>query len=449
MVLALSILKDEHIYTVSSLSQSLKKTVETSFQHIKVKGEVSSYKCHTSGHHYFTLKDQESVLDGVAWRGTPFKVQICDGMEVIATGKLTTYPGRSKYQMIVTHIEPSGEGALLKILQDRIQKLKEEGLFDRKRPLPKFPKRIGIITSPTGAVIQDMLHRIEARYPCHVMLWPVLVQGVGAKEQICQAIEGFNQMEIDQKPDVLIIARGGGSLEDLWTFNEEDVARATFASLIPTISAVGHETDTTLIDFVSDQRAPTPTAAAEIITPDRQVLRSTVNVLGKRLDQSYSNIVKTKRDYFLHLSKRLPDVSRWLQQKNDDLSLKEHRLQLAMNQMMKYLKQSVDKTIIPSPIKMYQHKKDILSRYDVTSLYQRHIKNLTQHLSLQCAFLDQHNVFHILKKGFCIIKYKNNVIDPMSLEGAQHVDLDVQSYTGHCKIKGNVECIPGPMHENL
>ena len=241
------------IFSVTELSNHLKRVVENQFSNVRVRGEISGYKLHGSGHAYFALRDADCVLDAVMWRGTRTTALMQDGLEVIATGKLTTYGGRSKYQMTISHVEAAGQGALLKILQDRKIKLQKEGLFDRKRELPKFPELIGVVTSPTGAVIRDILHRLKDRFPCNVLLWPVIVQGPGASAQIAAAIEGFNKLS--NRPDVLIVARGGGSLEDLWSFNEEIVVRAAANSDIPIISAVGHETDTTLIDFASDKRA--------------------------------------------------------------------------------------------------------------------------------------------------------------------------------------------------
>ena len=280
-------------FTVSEFSSLFKKMVETSFQKIRIKGEISGLKHHSSGHMYFAIKDENAVIDGVCWRGSASKLGFKpeEGMELICTGRITTYPGRSKYQMVVEAMEVSGVGTLLKLLEERKKKLAAEGLFDpsHKKELPFLPKVIGVITSPTGAVIRDIMHRLDDRYPTHVLLWPVLVQGDGAADQIAAAIEGFNTQFIGTstapRPDLIIVARGGGSVEDLWCFNEENVARAVFASDIPIISAVGHETDTTLVDYVSDKRAPTPTAAAEMAVPVRLDLISYAQDLGNRTTQ--------------------------------------------------------------------------------------------------------------------------------------------------------------------
>ena len=273
--------------SVSELSTALKRTVENAFDHVRVRGEISGFKRVGSGHCYFTLKDESACIDAVIWRGnaSALRFQPEDGIEVVATGKLTTYPARSRYQIVVERLELAGQGALMALLDKRKRALAAEGLFDqaRKRRLPFAPRSIGVVTSPTGAVIRDILHRLEDRFPCHVRLWPVPVQGEGAAAQIAAAIRGFNALA--DPPDLLIVARGGGSIEDLWAFNEEEVVRAVAASAIPVISAVGHETDTSLCDFAADVRAPTPTAAAEIAVPVRSELLGQVRDLGRRSER--------------------------------------------------------------------------------------------------------------------------------------------------------------------
>jgi exodeoxyribonuclease VII large subunit len=301
-------------YTVTEVSLALKKMVETTYSRVRVKGEISGLKKHTSGHVYFALKDQDAVLDAVCWRGSygALSINPQEGMEVIATGRLTTYPGRSKYQIVVDAMELAGEGALLKLLEELKRKLAAEGLFDesRKRPLPYLPRTIGIVTSPTGAVIRDMLHRIEDRFPTHIILWPVAVQGEGAATQVAEAVRGFNKME--NKPELLIVARGGGSLEDLWAFNEEVVVRAVAASEIPVISAVGHETDVTLIDFASDKRAPTPTAAAEFAVPVRGPLAQILMQFGAQLTGRIQNQFSLLDSRLDALRRGLPPLGSWI-----------------------------------------------------------------------------------------------------------------------------------------
>src|SRR3954468_2836044 len=289
-------------YTVSELSQALKRAIEDGFGFVRVRGEVSGWKRHASGHCYFALKDSDSVLDAVCWRGTASRLDVRpeDGMEIICSGKLTTYAGRSKYKLVVERIELAGVGALLKLLEERRQLLMAEGLFaaERKKKLPFLPEVIGIVTSPTGAVIRDILHRLADRFPRRVLLWPVAVQGEGAAAQITAAIEGFNRIEaggLVPRPDLLIVARGGGSIEDLMAFNEEIVVRAAAASLIPLISAVGHETDTTLIDHASDRRAPTPTAAAEMAVPVRLDLIGELGGRAARLAGGLSRLLTESR----------------------------------------------------------------------------------------------------------------------------------------------------------
>lgn len=266
--------------TVTELSAELKRTVEDKFPYVRLRGEVMNYRGpHSSGHVYFCLKDAGARIDAIIWKGNfqRLKFKPEEGLEIVATGKVTTYPGKSSYQIVIDALEPAGAGALMALLEERKKKLKAEGLFDeaRKRPLPYLPRVIGVVTSPTGAVIRDILHRLTDRFPRQVLLWPVRVQGETCAAEVASAIAGFNALTPGgaiPRPDVLIVARGGGSLEDLWGFNEEIVARAAAASAIPLVSAVGHETDFTLIDFVSDRRAPTPTAAAEIVVPVRAEL---------------------------------------------------------------------------------------------------------------------------------------------------------------------------------
>jgi exodeoxyribonuclease VII large subunit len=286
--------------TVTELSGALKRAVEDAFGNVRVRGEISGFKRHGSGHCYFTLKDENACIDAVIWRSNAGALAFLpeDGAEVIATGKLTTYPGRSKYQIVIERMEIAGEGALLALLEKRRNALAAEGLFapERKRKLPFLPRVIGVVTSPTGAVIRDILHRLEDRCPTHVILWPVPVQGEGASAKIAAAIRALPSIE--PKPDLLIVARGGGSIEDLWPFNEEEVVRAAADSPIPLISAVGHETDTTLIDHAADRRAPTPTAAAEIAVPVRTELFAQLGELSHRAQQCLARRAERSRERF-------------------------------------------------------------------------------------------------------------------------------------------------------
>ncbi len=313
-------------YTVSELSGALKRTVEDAFGNVRVRGEISGFKRHASGHCYLTLKDDRACMDGVIWKGCANMLRFRpeDGIEVIATGKLTTFAGRSKYQLVIDALELAGAGALMALLDKRRQALAAEGLFDiaAKRRLPFLPRTIGVVTSPTGAVIRDILHRLRDRCPTHVVVWPVAVQGDAAAGQVAAAIGGFNAMPAATRPDLLIVARGGGSIEDLWAFNEEIVVRAIAASVIPTISAVGHETDTTLADHAADVRAPTPTAAAEIAVPVRGELLAHVAELSGRTRRCVRRAHERAADRLADAGRRLPepaDILGGQRQRLDDL----------------------------------------------------------------------------------------------------------------------------------
>lgn len=307
-------------FTVSELSSALRRTVEDAYGHVRVRGEISGFKGpHSSGHCYFALKDDSAKIEAVIWKFVHsrmrFKPQ--EGLEVIATGKLTTYPGSSKYQIVIEALEPAGVGALMALMEERKKKLAGEGLFDeaRKQLLPWLPEVIGVVTSPTGAVIRDILHRLEDRFPRRVLVWPVKVQGEGSAEQIAGAIRGFNALPEDgriPRPDLLIVARGGGSLEDLWSFNEEIVVRAAAESMIPLISAVGHETDITLIDFAADKRAPTPTAAAEMAVPVRAELFVEVAALARRAMLCWQRGHESRRNELRAAARAFPGLGELL-----------------------------------------------------------------------------------------------------------------------------------------
>lgn len=304
-------------FTVSELSAALKRTVEDAYGFVRVRGEVSGYRGpHSSGHCYFALKDENAKIDAVVWRGVFSKLRFKpeEGMEVIASGRLTTYPGRSSYQIVIEALEPAGAGALMALLEERKRKLAAEGLFDpaRKRPLPYLPDVIGVITSPTGAVIRDILHRLADRFPRHVLVWPVRVQGETSAAEVTVALNGFNALAAGgaiARPDLIIVARGGGSIEELWGFNDEAVVRAVAASTIPVISAVGHETDWTLIDLVADVRAPTPTAAAEMAVPVRSELLATLDELARRRVRAGVRLIEERRQTLRSAQRGLPRLA--------------------------------------------------------------------------------------------------------------------------------------------
>jgi exodeoxyribonuclease VII large subunit len=338
-------------YTVSELARALKRSIEENFAYVRVRGEISGFKRHGSGHWYLSLKDSDAVIDAVCWRMTAMRLGIKpeDGMEVLCTGRLTTFPGRSKYQLVIDTMELAGVGALLKLLEERRKRLAAEGLFaaERKKKLPFLPEVIGIVTSPTGAVIRDILHRLADRFPRHVLLWPVAVQGEGAAAQVAAAINGFNSLSADgpvPRPQLIIIARGGGSLEDLMAFNEEIVVRAAAASAIPLISAVGHETDTTLIDHASDRRAPTPTAAAEIAVPVRLDLVAELANKSARLSGSLSRLFDQRRLNLAGLARGLPDPQDLLGAAAQRLDDRSERLRLAADRHLGAARQWLDLT---------------------------------------------------------------------------------------------------------
>ncbi len=320
--------------SISELAFALKRTLEDRFGHVRLRGEISKVNRHASGHVYLTLKDDKASLDGVVWKGQVrgLSMQPETGLEVIVTGKITSYPARSSYQIVIDSMEAAGAGALLAQLERLKAKLRDEGLFEpgRKGALPRYPRVIGVITSPTGAVIRDILHRIRERWPCHVLVWPVVVQGEVAARQVAAAIRGFEALPAAgpiPRPDVLVVARGGGSVEDLWPFNDEELARTVAACSIPLVSAVGHETDTTLIDFVSDRRAPTPTGAAEILTPVRAELVATLADLERRRLQGAARLIEDRRT-------RLRATARGLPKRPEDLlGLARQRLDHASSRL--------------------------------------------------------------------------------------------------------------------
>lgn len=327
-------------FSVSELSGAVKRVVEGAFDHVRVRGEVGRVSRPRSGHLYLDLKDDRAVLAAVCWKGVAARLEVQpeEGMEVVATGRLTTFPGQSRYQLVIDNIAPAGIGALMAMLEKRKAALAAEGLFaaDRKRPLPYIPRSIGVITSPSGAVIRDILHRLAERFPMPVHVWPVAVQGKGSAEQVAAAIHGFNALPANgpiRRPDVLIVARGGGSVEDLWGFNEEIVVRAAADSQIPLISAVGHETDTTLIDFASDRRAPTPTAAAEMAVPVRAELIARLAELEERRTSAMTRMRRDRAQRLADLARAMPRPAELLAERRQRLDYTGERLPRALRQV--------------------------------------------------------------------------------------------------------------------
>lgn len=428
--------------SVGALSQAIKRTLEGDFGHVRVRGEISGAKRAASGHWYFRLKDDKAVIDSVCWRGVAGRLTTIpeDGLEVIATGRVTTYEGRSVYQLIVEALEPAGAGALLKLLEERRKKLATEGLFenDRKQVLPYLPGVIGVVTSPTGAVIRDILHRLADRFPRRVLVWPVRVQGKGAPEEVAAAIRGFNTLEGVLRPDVLIVARGGGSLEDLWAFNEEIVVRAAAESHIPLISAIGHETDTTLIDYASDRRAPTPTAAAEIAVPVRSDLIGETRRLGLRLAEAADRTVGQRQERLVGIARGLPQPARLVEAATQRLDDWGERLGLALRTGIERRQNHTARlnAALPSPMRQIEAKTDGLQqrtaalnratarafqgkahgleRLDparrLAAASRRKLGDSAAHLAQAASLLDSYSYEKTLERGFVLVRAGQSVI---------------------------------------
>lgn len=406
-------------YTVTELSGALKRSVEDQFGFVRVRAELSGVKRAASGHLYFALKDDTSVLDGVCWRGQAQRLSFEpeDGLEVVCSGKLTTYAARSKYQMVVDSMEPAGAGALMALLEERKKKLGAEGLFaeDRKQAIPFLPKIIGVVTSPTGAVIRDILHRLNDRFPRHVIVWPVKVQGQGAAKEIAAAIEGFNAIDGLSgvpRPDVLIVARGGGSIEDLWSFNEEEVVRAAANSAIPLISAVGHETDTTLIDYASDLRAPTPTGAAEMTVPVREELALGVGDLARRLHLQKGVITQSRREMVDSLARALPtpaDLVGLSQQKFDDLSERLPKALFAVVQQKRVDMNRAVGGLTPGRLRQtldYRARELQALSQRLAPALKRAVFTLSDRMKSTSRMLESLSFERVLERGYAVIETK-------------------------------------------
>ncbi|MBL8892992.1 MAG: exodeoxyribonuclease VII large subunit [Rhizobiales bacterium] len=444
--------------SVSELAFALKRTLEDRFGHVRVRGEISGYRGpHSSGHCYFSIKDEGAKLDAVIWRGSfgRLRAKLQEGLEVIATGKITSYPQKSGYQIIIEAIEPAGVGALMALLEERKKLLTAEGLFDaaRKKPIPFLPRVIGVVTSPTGAVIRDILHRLSDRFPRRVLVWPVRVQGETSAAEVAAAIAGFNAMGVDgpmPRPDVIIVARGGGSLEDLWGFNEEIVVRAAAASAIPLISAVGHETDTTLIDFAADLRCPTPTAAAERAVPVRSELLANLSTLSGRHLRAMARVVSDRRN-------RLRTAGLSLPRPDDVLALARQRLDAAGGRLVQALRanshahrlglERLKGRISAAPIQ--RRLEDQRRRLDDQALrapraIHRLLDRRRTDLTAQTRLFESLSYKSVLKRGYAIIRDKSDKLVPAAAatRPGQSVAIEFHDGKRDAKIEGGEKMPP-------
>ena len=438
-------------YSVGELSQALRRTVEGAFVRVRVRGEITGAKRHGSGHFYFTLKDEDAVLEAVCWRTVAARLAIVpkDGLEVVCTGKLSTYAARSKYQIVIESIEPAGEGALMALLAARRRALEREGLFDsaRKRPLPYLPEVIGVVTSPSGAVIRDILHRLADRFPRHVLMWPVAVQGEDAAGQIAAAIEGFGRLKASgplPRPDVLIVARGGGSIEDLWAFNDEAVVRAAAASPIPLISAVGHETDTTLIDFAADVRAPTPSAAAEMAVPVRAELSLAVLDGERRLGAAINRRLEAARLELTAAARGLRSPAELLEmavQRLDDLA---EGLGRALKQGLADKGHRLERAgagLRPGELTRELRRKAERAGEHGRALRQamaRRLRDMRTALAAQANLLVSLSYERVLERGYVVVRERGArpITSARALQAGMALDLDFHDGTAAATVAG-------------
>lgn len=402
-------------FTVSQFSRSLKNIVEDAFGYVRIKGEITGFKRATSGHLYFSLKDEEACLSAVCFKNMAdlIALEMADGLQILASGRITTFAGRSSYQIVVEKVEISGIGAILEMIEKRRQKLAAEGLFDaqHKKPIPFFPKIIGVITSPTGAVIQDILHRVEARCPTHIKLYGAAVQGKEVVREIVAGINYFNKLKNEERPEVLIIARGGGSFEDLLPFNDEAIVRAVFACDIPIISAVGHETDTTLIDFVSDLRAPTPTAAAEIATVVLTDLKNSLQYQAQQMKTQKERALLDRQKHLDNLQKYLIGPAKMLENMARNFKMLQEKLLYFAHNNLNYKMQKLQNIAFSSKMITRQvyltvEKIDNLGKA-LKSRARAIIENIECQLNLTDKLLQSGHYKKILQRGFSLVKNKN------------------------------------------
>ena len=423
-------------YSVSELSSSLKKTIETGFGRVRVRGEISGMRCPSSGHIYFDLKDEHAVLASVCWKTIVPRLTTPpeDGLEILATGRLSTYGPQSKYQLIVESLKPTGQGALLKLLEERKQRLAAEGLFaaERKKPLPVLPQIIGVITSPSGAVLRDILHRLQARFPRRVVLWPVSVQGETAADQIANAISGFNRLsegDIIPRPDLIIVARGGGSLEDLMAFNDEAVARAAALSDIPLVAAIGHETDTTLIDYAADQRAPTPSAAAEMAVPVRDDLQTQISHQERRLNTLIQHALERHQGTLTLLDQRLPGPERilghaaqWVDECGERLDAAATAAKLHATAALAKATAGLRPTVLEGRLAGYQQRIADLS-HRITTALDTLVTQAEHKLSATADLLESYSYRNVLARGYAVIRDQGN--HPLTRASQTHPDMAI------------------------
>jgi len=434
-------------YSVSEFNSLIKETISSAFDMIKIRGEISNLKKPSSGHIYFTLKDEDSVINAVFFKNnvinSNFKIE--EGMEVVAIGKISTFAKSiSTYQIIISNIEIAGEGALLKIVENLKKKLMKNGYFDetKKLPIPLIPESIGIITSPTGSVIKDIIHRINDRFPLEIQLWPVPVQGIECSQKIIEAINGFNDQSFIDKPDIIIIARGGGSIEDLMPFNDEELAKTIFHSKIPIISAIGHETDNPIIDYVSDLRAPTPSAAAEILVPERKKLKTNLSIIINNIEKSKDQIIENNKEHLSGLIRLIQDPSKVLNIFFSELDKLLARKEFGIKNLILKKKSSIIElsSKIPQPYDKFDKKKSNFDSlfYKMNSLFNLNIKNNKVKFENLSRILKMSSLNENLNRGYSIImKGKNIISSAKDLKTKDIIDIKLKDGLVTAKIKKN------------
>ena len=457
------LIKNDVPFTVTEISLIIKQYIENSFQNIEIKGEVSGIKIASSGHIYFSLKDENAVLNAICWRYVAAKlpIQLEDGMEIICEGSISTYPGRSNYQIIIKNIRLAGEGILLAKLEEIRKKMTIEGIFDDKykKILPKIPQKIAVITSLQGAVIRDIIHRLKDRFPIETLVWDVIVQGNEAAGYIVEAIEGLNNLPKNiSPPDIIIVARGGGSIEDLWPFNEEIVVRAVFNSAIPVISAIGHESDTTLIDLVADKRAPTPTAAAELITPDKSQIIDKLSKVKITLNNILPNLINYKETLLKSLLTNLASTTGYLEYLKNKLNNFNLLLDTRFHSLYKTYEWKLTSSKLSS---VNLHRLIIINQdklnnflWKIHELYKNKLQKLSDNLKLTKKLLISYNHKNILKRGFTLIRNnKNNKLIKSFSEFEKDKSIKIELYdgiiSGQFKINQNQKKIKSKTQNKL